>query len=50
MYINPAQGDTISPGPLADTVEAVIAAVFIDSAEDMQVIEAVMQTLGICWP
>jgi ribonuclease-3 len=40
----------ISPGPVADTVEAVVAAVFNDSSEDMEAVKSVMEALGICWP
>lgn len=50
IYINRSQRNQISPGPVADAVEAVIAAVFFDSSEDMQVVEKIMTALGICWP
>ncbi|OKP08573.1 hypothetical protein PENSUB_5560 [Penicillium subrubescens] len=50
IYINLAQGNQLSPGPVADAVEAVIAAAFFDSSEDMQVVESIMKAFNIRWP
>lgn len=34
---------------MADTVEAVIGAVFLDSRRNISVVEGVMEALGISW-
>lgn len=50
IYNNPSQGNTIYPGPMASTVEAIIGAVFNDSGENITAVEGVMEALGISWP
>lgn len=50
VYKNPSQGNTVFPGPMASTVEAIIGAVFIDSGENVTAVEGVMEALGISWP
>ncbi|KAB8239006.1 ribonuclease III domain-containing protein [Aspergillus alliaceus] len=50
VYKNRSQGNTIYPGPMASTVEAIIGAVFIDSGEKVTAAEGVMEALGISWP
>jgi ribonuclease-3 len=50
VYKNPSQGNTIFPGPMASTVEAIIGAIFYDSGENVTAVEGVMQALGISWP
>lgn len=51
IYRNPAQGNTIHRGPMSDTVEAVIGAVFIDSGGGpLEAAQSAMERLGISWP
>ncbi|ODM15234.1 hypothetical protein SI65_09175 [Aspergillus cristatus] len=50
IYKNRSQGNTIYPGPMASTVEAIIAAVFNDSGENITTVEGVMAALDISWP
>ena len=49
IYNNRSQGNTIYPGPMASTMEAIIGAVFNDSSENITAVEGVMETLGISW-
>ena len=50
IYNNRSQGNTIYPGPMDSTMEAIIGAVFDDSGENLTAVEGVMETLGIPWP
>jgi ribonuclease-3 len=50
VYANRSQGNTIYPGPMASTVEAIVGAVSHDSEEKMPVVKGVMETLGVSWP
>ena len=50
VFANQSQGNTIYPGPMASTVEAIIGAVFDDSDGQMTTVKRVMETLGISWP
>lgn len=50
VFANRSQGNTIYPGPMASTVEAIIGAVFNDSEEKMTIVKGVMETLGVSWP
>ena len=47
VIINPAQRGIVSDGPMADTVEALIGAVYLDSGLDISAVRAVMINLGI---
>ncbi|PLB54759.1 RNAse III [Aspergillus steynii IBT 23096] len=50
VFANRSQGNTVYPGPMASTVEAIVGAVFNDSGEKMTVVQGVMEALGISWP
>jgi ribonuclease-3 len=50
VFKNQSQGNTIYPGPMATTVEAVIGAVFNDSGDNMAAANGVMKTLNFFWP
>ncbi|PLN81001.1 RNAse III [Aspergillus taichungensis] len=50
VFANQSQRGTIHPRPMADTVEAIVGAVFNDSGEQMTTVKRVMETLGISWP
>ncbi|CRG92727.1 hypothetical protein PISL3812_09793 [Talaromyces islandicus] len=50
VFANRAQGNTIYPGPMASTMEAIVAAVFNDSEEETPVVKGVMEALGVSWP
>lgn len=50
MYLEQSKGDTIYPGPMASTMEAMIGAVFNDSGGNITAVEGVMEELGISWP
>jgi hypothetical protein len=49
ILINPAQA-TVSTGVMAQTVEAILGAVYLDSKMDVQAVRAVMALLGLGWP
>lgn len=46
---NPAQGNIISAGLKATTVEAILGAVYLDSNRDTNTVKDVMSTLGLVW-
>ncbi|OQE16688.1 hypothetical protein PENSTE_c023G06843 [Penicillium steckii] len=50
VFANRSQGNTIYPGPMASTMEAIVGAVFIDSEENTLVVKGVMEVLGVSWP
>ena len=45
---NPSQKGAVSPGLIADTVEAIIGAVSMDA--DMQALDGVLERLGLVTP
>jgi ribonuclease-3 len=47
---NPSQGNTISPGLMATTVEAIIGAVFLDNNRDLDAVESIIALFGLGWP
>ncbi|ODM19420.1 hypothetical protein SI65_04404 [Aspergillus cristatus] len=48
IFKNPSQrDDDVSKGPMADTVEAILGAVWYDSGKDLSAVQAVMETLGL---
>ena len=48
IHNNPAAGGTVSNGTMAQTVEAILGAVWLDSgASDLATVKAVMGTLGL---
>ncbi|KAJ5346996.1 ribonuclease III domain-containing protein [Penicillium brevicompactum] len=49
VYKNQSQGNTIYPGPMATTVEAIVGAVFKDSGEKITAAKGTMEALGISW-
>ncbi|OBT63704.1 hypothetical protein VE03_06134 [Pseudogymnoascus sp. 23342-1-I1] len=46
---NPSQQGYVSPRIVADTLEAIIGAVYLDSGKDIESVRLVMATLGL-WP
>lgn len=46
---NPSQQGYVSPRIVADTLEAIIGAVYLDSGKDTESVRLVMSTLGL-WP
>ncbi|KAF7712901.1 Uncharacterized protein PECH_002514 [Penicillium ucsense] len=50
IRVTPGQNGCPQPGPVADAMEAVLAAINEDSAENMGAVESVMKRLGIWWP
>ncbi|GFF52847.1 hypothetical protein IFM51744_07950 [Aspergillus udagawae] len=49
ILINPSQA-SVSPGVMAQTVEAILGAVYLDSEMDVQAVRAVMAVLSLGWP
>ncbi|KAH2035403.1 hypothetical protein KXW27_003641 [Aspergillus fumigatus] len=49
ILINPSQA-SVSPGVMAQTVEAILGAVYLDSQMDVQAVRAVMASLSLGWP
>ncbi|GIJ87013.1 hypothetical protein Asppvi_005912 [Aspergillus pseudoviridinutans] len=49
ILINPSQA-SVSPGVMAQTVEAILGAVYLDSEMDVQAVRAVMAALNLGWP
>ncbi|RHZ47227.1 ribonuclease III domain-containing protein [Aspergillus thermomutatus] len=49
ILINPSQ-TIVSPGVMAQTVEAILGAVYLDSEMDVQAVRAVMALLSLGWP
>ncbi|KAJ5593531.1 RNAse III [Penicillium hordei] len=49
-FANRSQGNTIYPGPMTSTMEAIVGAVFIDSKEETLVVKGVMEALRVSWP
>ncbi|KAF7164604.1 hypothetical protein CNMCM5623_009061 [Aspergillus felis] len=49
ILINPSQV-SVSPGVMAQTVEAILGAVYLDSEMDVQAVRAVMAILSLGWP
>ncbi|GIK05201.1 hypothetical protein Aspvir_009305 [Aspergillus viridinutans] len=49
ILINPSQA-SVSPGVMAQTVEAILGAVYLDSGMDVQAVRAVMAILNLGWP
>ncbi|KAL3483844.1 ribonuclease III domain-containing protein [Aspergillus germanicus] len=47
---NPSQGNAISPGLMATTVEAIIGAVFLDKNRELAAVEPVIALFGLSWP
>ncbi|KAH1283726.1 hypothetical protein KXW56_001719 [Aspergillus fumigatus] len=41
---------SVSPGVMAQTVEAILGAVYLDSQMDVQAVRAVMASLSLGWP
>lgn len=50
VFANRSQGNTIYPGPMASTMEAIVGAVFDDSEEKTSAVKGVMEALGVSWP
>lgn len=48
ILINPSQA-SVSPGVMAQTVEAILGAVYLDSKMDVQAVRAVMASLSLGW-
>ena len=49
ILINPSQA-TVSTRVLAQTIEAILGAVYLDSKMDVQAVRAVMALLNLGWP
>ncbi|KAL3444158.1 ribonuclease III domain-containing protein [Aspergillus insuetus] len=47
---NPSQSNTISPGLMATTVEAIIGAVFLDKNRELAAVELIIALFGLSWP
>lgn len=50
VFKNPSQGDDVHAGPMADTMSAIIGAIFFDCEESICCTERAMDRLGISWP
>ncbi|KAL1967213.1 hypothetical protein VTN77DRAFT_3504 [Rasamsonia byssochlamydoides] len=50
VYTNPSQGGVVSWRVMATTVEAILGAVFMDSAMDIHIVKQVTAVLGLSWP
>lgn len=44
---NPSQLGVVPNGTLAATVEAILGAVYLDTARDIDIVKAVMRALGL---
>jgi ribonuclease-3 len=50
VYNNPSQGNFVSDGLMATTMEAILGAVFLESDGNISVFQNVMVFLGLSWP
>ncbi|OJJ68385.1 hypothetical protein ASPBRDRAFT_198822 [Aspergillus brasiliensis CBS 101740] len=50
VIVNPAQGRVVSTGVMAETIQALIGAVFIDSGHSVETVRPLVAKLGLGWP
>ncbi|GKZ38559.1 hypothetical protein AbraIFM66950_010841 [Aspergillus brasiliensis] len=50
VIVNPAQGRVVSTGVMAETIQALIGAVFIDSGHSVETVRSLVAKLGLGWP
>ena len=48
--LNPIQPDNLKERHMADAMEAILAAVYLDTRKDIEAVKAVMRTLGLDVP
>ncbi|KAL1965858.1 hypothetical protein VTN77DRAFT_4991 [Rasamsonia byssochlamydoides] len=50
VYTNPSQGSFVSDGVMATTMQAILGAIFLESSQDISVLQNVVAVLGLSWP
>ncbi|GKZ25749.1 hypothetical protein AbraIFM66951_002404 [Aspergillus brasiliensis] len=50
VIVNPAQGRVVSTGVMAEAIQGIIGAVFIDSGYSVETVRSLVAKLGLGWP